>query len=305
MWEKGLNLQGEVCFAEAMSSHTSLRVGGPADIWIMPHNVDNLCSALRTLHEQKVPITVIGRGTNLLVAEAGVRGAVISLSKLDKVDFAGEQVRAQAGVSLAKLAKMTAKRGLSGLESLAGIPGTVGGAVAMNAGAYGSNMASIVEQVHMVNFNGHEQHADRAEMEFGYRTSVLNKCPNLAVVEVLLNLRADTSNAVKERMIEFARKRARTQPLGQPSCGSVFKNPPGDYAARLIQECGLKGVSKGGATISPRHANFIVTGPGARAQDVMDLIEMARQTVAQRFGVWLELEVQLLGWDSWAQVKEV
>ena len=305
MWEKGLNLQGEVCFAEAMSSHTSLRVGGPADIWIMPHNVDNLCSALRTLHEQKVPITVIGRGTNLLVAEAGVRGAVISLSKLDKVDFAGEQVRAQAGVSLAKLAKMTAKRGLSGLESLAGIPGTVGGAVAMNAGAYGSNMASIVEQVHMVNFNGHEQHADKAEMEFGYRTSVLNKCPNLAVVEVLLNLRADTSNAVKERMIEFARKRARTQPLGQPSCGSVFKNPPGDYAARLIQECGLKGVSKGGATISPRHANFIVTRPGARAQDVMDLIEMARQTVAQRFGVWLELEVQLLGWDSWAQVKEV
>ena len=305
MWEKDPNLQGDVCFAEAMSSHTSLRVGGPADIWIMPYNVDSVCLALRTLHEQKVPITVIGRGTNLLVAEAGVKGAVISLSKLDTVDFTGEQVRAQAGVSLPRLAKMTAQRGLSGLESLAGIPGTVGGAVAMNAGAYGSNMASIVEQVHMVNFNGHEQHADRAEMEFGYRTSVLNKCPNLAVVEVLLNLRADTPNAVKERMIEFALKRARTQPLGQPSCGSVFKNPPGDYAARLIQECGLKGVSKGGATISPRHANFIVTGPGARAQDVMDLIEMARQTVAQRFGVWLELEVQLLGWDSWAQVKEV
>lgn len=289
-------LPGEVRFNEPLRLHTSFRIGGPADVFVSPASIADLCKVLQLAQEHGCAVTVLGSGTNVLVGDAGVRGCVVQIGKkLGAVEFAGESVYAEAGCPLPKLAKMAAEHGLSGLEFAGGIPGTVGGAVVMNAGAHGGDISKITEAIQVVDRSGTAAWLTRDEMQFAYRTSLLHQRPDLTVAAGRFRLQPGNQNHIWSNMKSLADRRKNTQPLGKPCCGSVFQNPPGDFAGRLIEQCGLKGATIGGAMVSPMHANFIVNTGDATAKDVLALIDLVRKRVAECAGVRLELEVQLVG----------
>lgn len=292
-------IEGEVRFDEPLKRYTTYRIGGPADILVVAATEDDVAKTLRAAKEHGAPVYVMGSGSNLLINDTGVRGIVLRLGhSMGKVVFRGTTVRAQAGASLPKLAKMAADRGLSGLEWGGGVPGTVGGAVAMNAGAHGSETSEILLEAHLVSRNGERLTCSVESMQYSYRRSGLIREKGHVVVAAEFGLRAESVEAVTERMKAYAARRRNTQPLGMPSSGSVFKNPPGDYAGRLIEAADLKGTRIGGAEISSIHGNFIVNRGDARASDVKQLIDLAKSTVRDRFGIELELEVELVGWDG-------
>ncbi len=288
-------LPGRVDLGESLAAWTSLRVGGPADALLRIESRDELGRVAVWCRERRIPLLVLGGGFNLLVRDGGVRGVVVRLAGLRDVALDRDgTLRAEAGASHTAVTRFAAERGRAGLEFAIGIPGTVGGWIAMNAGTREREMKDAVTSVELFEpAQGRVVTRSRAELGFRYRHAEL---PGGAVVlAASFATTADSPDAIRERHKSLMAKRRATQPVDQPSCGSTFVNPPGDFAGRLIEAAGLKGAKVGGAMISPLHANFIVTEPGATAADVLALIERARDTVRAKTGVTLETEVRIVG----------
>lgn len=281
---------------EPLAPYTSFRVGGPADLLVSPDSPQLLQRLLAAAAEAGVPRTIIGGGSNLLVADEGVRGLVVRIARpLGRMLFQGSQVHVEAGASLPGLAGQCARRGLAGLEFAGGIPGTVGGAVVMNAGANQSNIGQTLRWVDAFSLAGEARRFPAEELELSYRRSRFQREP-WVIASALLMLEPDDPAQIRARMQAYLERRRRTQPLGTHNAGSIFKNPPGDYAGRLLEAVGAKGWMEGAAQVSTRHANFIINRGGARAADVWRLIRRMQQAVEDRFGIQLELEVRLVGW---------
>lgn len=278
-----------------MKKHTSWRIGGPADIYVEPASRGELQLAVSYAHELSIPLTVIGAGTNILVSDEGIRGIVIKIgSGLDWISVNENIIFAEAGAKLSRVASVARDAGLGGFEFSAGIPGDVGGAVVMNAGANGASVGAQVKEILLLNPEGVYFKKTKDEMNFGYRSSALQS--ELAVVvEAVFSCCRRDKNAINEDMDTYIKKRKDTQPLHYPNAGSVFKNPPGESAGRLIEAAGLKGERVGDAQISLMHANFIINLGAATARDVLMLINKARASVLDRFGIDLKPEVKVLG----------
>lgn len=287
---------GDVLIDEPLSRYTHYRLGGPADILVLPASIDDVVTVQQAAHQRGIPVTVLGGGSNVLIADAGLRGIVLRIGReMKKVAFSDDVIEAECGAPFPRLGRMAVQRGLAGLEFAAGVPGTVGGALAMNAGAHNSTTADVVESVTVVDGRGDVITLSRDEMDFAYRTSRLQKQPGLIAVKAKLRLQAASPKEVRERLQTFMEKRRRTQPVGTKNAGSVFKNPPGDFAGRLVEAAGCKGMTVGDAIVSPMHANFIINRGEATADDVRRLIDNVQATVYERFGVLLEPEVRMLG----------
>ncbi len=281
---------------EPLARHTSYRIGGPADLLARPDSVEELGSVLREASAAGVRVTLLGGGSNVLVGDGGMRGVVVKLGRgFRRVEWKPDAVRAGAAVQLGRLARESTARGLAGLEHAEGIPGTVGGALFMNAGAYGGEVANVAEAVDGLDANGDPLRLGRDALAFTYRRAHLPA--GFVVTAVTFGLRPDQPDAVRVRLEAVRARRVSSQPQGQPNAGSIFKNPPGAHAGRLIEDAGLKGRRVGGARFSERHANFIVNDGRARATDVQVLMAIAQRAVWERSGVWLEPEVRLVG--SW------
>ncbi|MGG1637822.1 UDP-N-acetylmuramate dehydrogenase [Paenibacillus sp. NRS-1760] len=286
---------GEVLYNEPLSNYTTWKIGGLADIFILPSSKDELVSAVRLVQKHQIPWTNLGRGSNMLVSDKGIRGVVIKPHRgLDYLRFEGSTAIAGASYSLIKLSVMAGKQGLTGLEFAGGIPGTVGGAVYMNAGAHGSDVSRIFKSADIVLETGELVRYDREAMNFAYRHSILHEQKGI-VIEAAFELAEGDRQEVLARMASYKERRLRTQPLQLACAGSVFRNPPNDYAARLIQEAGLKGESLGGAQVSKQHANFIVNTGQATAEDVLALMTHIKSTVQDRYGILLVPEVLVVG----------
>ena len=282
--------------AEPMSRHTSLHVGGPADYFVRVRSEDDLVGAVRVAREAELPTFMLGGGTNLLVADDGIRGVVFENAWSD-VDVRGTVLDAASGTPLASVAAAAARNGILGLEWMATVPGTVGGAVHGNAGAFGSETASALMDARLLDLNGDTWTARVDELEYSYRTSALQGTPIICVRARFHGEPGDRPTAVK-RIKEMANERIAKQPLAQPNTGSIFRNPPGDHAGRLIEAAGLKGARIGDAIVSEKHANFIVNAGQASATDVRALMRRCQAEVKVRFGVDLVPEVELVGeWD--------
>jgi UDP-N-acetylmuramate dehydrogenase len=284
-----------VQFDEPLARHTSLCVGGPADALARVASRQELAELARLCAVHSAPLHVLGAGFNTLALDGGVRGVVVRLQGWRRLErLSGDELQAEAGATHAQLARFCAQQGLAGLEFAVGIPGTVGGWIAMNAGTREREMKDVVRAVELIDARTGESHQrSAAQLEFRYRAAQLP--PGAIVAAARFGLHADDPARIRARQRAQLDARRATQPIDQPSCGSVFRNPPGDHAGRLIEAAGLKGARVGAAEISPVHANFIVTRSPARATDVLALVERARAEVARRFGVELELEVRLLG----------
>jgi UDP-N-acetylmuramate dehydrogenase len=280
----------------SLARHTSYRIGGPADLLVVPDTVDELAAVLRAAAAHGVAVTLLGGGSNVLVGDGGIRGVVMRLGRgFAEVDWQETGVRAGAAVQVGQLCRAAVARGLTGLEFAEGIPGTVGGALFMNAGAYGGDVAPVVAAVEGVDARGEPATIDAATLAFAYRRTSLPR--GFVVTAVRFRLGQDDATEIHQRMDAARDRRVAAQPHGQANAGSVFKNPAGDHAGRLIEAAGLKGTRAGRARISERHANFIVNEGGARAADVKALMDLAQRVVWERDGVWLEPEVRLVG--SW------
>ena len=290
---KDIGVQGELRFDEPMSRHTSWRAGGSADVLFVPASVDDLATFLREL-DRDTPILWHGVGSNLLVRDGGIRGVVVSATKmlrdLERLD--SFLVRAGAGLPCTQLARQCIRWGLGPSEFFAGIPGTVGGALAMNAGAHGGETWERVESVRTIDRDGEIHERAPAEYTVGYRS--VTGPANEWFLEAIFRLDPEVTPSM-DTMKAMLERRKTTQPLGLPSCGSVFRNPPGDYAARLIEAAGLKGYRIGGAEVSEKHANFIINRDEATATDIEELIEHVRQTVRDVHGIELVHEVKIVG----------
>lgn len=292
----------KVKMAEPLARYTSMKVGGSADYFLEVENEAALAELVRVLNGHQESFWLLGNGSNVLISDRGVRGAILRLTGEFKIiqfeEMAGmAKVTAGAAVSIGQLARDTARRGYAGLEFAEGIPGSVGGALYMNAGAYGSELEQVVDQVELMTARGEPLCLTRGEMTFSYRDAHL---PSGAVVmRVRMGLRKEEPAQVSARLRELARKRKASQPSGSPNSGSMFRNPPGDYAGRLIDAAGLKGTRIGACQISERHGNFIVNQGGAKAAEVRQLMELAKSEVRKKFGIELVAEVKLLGdWQS-------
>jgi len=293
-------LLGErVRFDAPLARHTSLRVGGPADALAAPRDRAELARLLELCARHRLAHLLLGHGFNTLVLDGGVDGVVVQLAKLRRIEARpGPVLFAEAGVSHRQLVNFCVERGLAGLEFGAGIPGTLGGWLAMNAGIPEREIGDAVREIEVMSPTGEKtRRLARGSLEFRYR-ALRGLAPGSVIVSALLDVSAADAGVVRAEVARLLAKRAASQPLDVPSCGSVFKNPPGDYAGRLIEAVGLKGERVGDAEISPVHANFIANRGRARAADVLALVEMARERVAKEFGIELEPEVRILGRPS-------
>ncbi|MFO8080168.1 MAG: UDP-N-acetylmuramate dehydrogenase [Armatimonadota bacterium] len=280
---------------EPLSRHTSFGIGGPADLLVIPAGPEALCAALTASRRAGTEPLVLGNGTNLIVRDGGIRGVVIRVAgEMSAVQFEGTSAVIEAGASLAAACLQCAHRGLSGLEFAAGIPGTVGGALIMNAGAYGGEIGDVTEWVEIATADGGIERIDRADLSFGYRHSLLRENKHI-VVRASLQLVAGNPSEIHAKMCDTMETRCSKQPVSRPSAGSIFKRPEGDYAGRLLEAAGVKGMRVGRAAVSTKHANFMVNLGGATAEDVIGLIEAAREVVHEKFGLLLEPEVCMAG----------
>lgn len=276
-----------------LAPHTSLRIGGPADYLVRVGSEDDLVGAIRVARQAELPIFLLGGGTNVLVADAGIRGVVLQ-NKWSDATVDGSVVTASSGTPLAHVAAVAARAGLLGLEWMATVPGTVGGAVHGNAGAFDKDTAADLIDAELVDLNANVWRAPALELGYAYRTSVLQGTPIIVVRARFQGTPGDRTEAVR-RIKEMANERVAKQPLAQPNTGSIFRNPPGDHAGRLIEAAGLKGAREGGALVSPKHANFIVNADQASAADVRTLMERCQEEVMRQFGIQLRPEVELVG----------
>lgn len=280
---------------EPMYRHTTFQIGGPAEVFVQPRNLGAFMTALQAARESGLPLTVIGRGSNLLVRDEGVPGVVLCTCGMNGVRVEGRRVIAEAGATMAQLAQAALHAGLTGAEFAAGIPGTVGGGVFMNAGAYDGEMSGIVTRSVYMDEDGGSRALSGAEQAFGYRTSIYKQHPEWVIIEAECLLKPGDPAEIRAKMDDFARRRREKQPLNFPSAGSTFKRPEGYFAGRLIEGAGLKGASVGGAQVSEKHAGFVINHGGATCADVTALIEHIQKTVFDRFGVHLECEVRTIG----------
>lgn len=288
-------VKGNVLFDEPMKRHTSFHIGGPAEILVKPKDENDLRNILIFAHENNIPVNIIGSGTNLLISDNGIKGIVIKMSGcFNNAAISGKTVTVGAGYSLPKLSKLVANRGLSSLEFAVGIPGSIGGAVVMNAGAHGSAMSDIVTKVKVVNFRGKIRELSKKDLKFGHRKSELQE-HNTIVLDVKMDLKKGKVGEIQDRMSKYLQWRRDNQPLDIPNAGSIFKNPPDDYAGRLIDLCRCKGLRVEEAQVSEKHANFIVNLGNAKADDIMALINMVQQKVKETFDIDLELEIKIIG----------
>ncbi len=288
-------IDSSVMTEEPMSLHTSWRIGGPADILVEPRGVKELRTVLGFAKEKNMPVTVMGAGSNLLVRDGGIEGIVIKIAGgFADLRFDNELVVAGAGVKLNRLAHFVRDSNLGGFEFVAGIPGTVGGAVVMNAGAYGLSISDRIVKVTCLDFQGNEYQFEGSEMSWGYRQSIFQD-KEFIITEIVLKGISREKSLIAHDIETIINSRKSKQPLEYPSAGSVFKNPPGNYAGKLIQESHCQGLQVGGARISDKHANFIVNLGMATASDVLSLIEMVKGRVKERFDVSLEVEIKVLG----------
>ncbi|HEX9437783.1 MAG TPA: UDP-N-acetylmuramate dehydrogenase [Candidatus Limnocylindria bacterium] len=278
---------------EPMSKHTSLRVGGPADVFVRVASEEDLRGAVAVARQHETPIFVLGGGTNLLVADRGIRGVVIE-NAWSEATVDGPVVTAASGTPTAHVAAVAARHGILGLEWMATVPGTVGGAVHGNAGAFGTETADVLVDAELMDLNVDTWTATQDEIGFAYRTTALQGTPVIVVRARFRGTEGDRDTAVR-RIKEMANERAAKQPLAQPNTGSIFRNPPGDFAGRLIEAAGLKGHRLGGARVSDKHANFIVNTGDATAKEILDLMWVCRREVKERFGIDLVPEVEVVG----------
>ena len=302
-------LRGTLRLNEPMAEHVSWRAGGIADRAYIPADLDDLASFFKTCSDDEV-IHMVGLGSNLLVRDGGVRGTVIllhgALQKLRLEPGAQEHgmIYAEAGVASPKIARFAAVNGFQGAEFLAGIPGTLGGALAMNAGCYGSEIWEIVAQALSIGRDGTLNLRRPADYDIGYRSVVLHSKAEEWFAAAWLKLPRGNSIAAQEKVRDLLKRRIMSQPLNMPNAGSVFRNPPGVFAAQLIEQCGLKGMRVGGAMVSTKHANFIVNTGAATAADIEALIEKVRLRVRQECGIELETEVRIIGEARGVRIKE-
>lgn len=279
---------------EPMSMHTTFRVGGPADVLVTPTRAA-LAQVIRLCQSENEPYYIIGNGSNLLVGDGGIRGVVIETrSALNGITVEGEHIVAGAGALLAQTAVQAAACGLAGMEFAAGIPGTVGGAVVMNAGAYGGEMKDILERVTVLDVSGNEKELTTEELELGYRKSCIPK-KGYIVTEAVFKLTTGDEAQIRAQMRELAAKRSEKQPLEYPSAGSTFKRPQGHFAGKLIMDAGLRGYQVGGAQVSEKHCGFVINRGGATAADILKLMQDVEREVEKQFQVTLEPEVKMIG----------
>ena len=280
---------------EPMSEHTTFRIGGPADLYVVPDDVEEVADVIAACREEHVPYFVLGCGSDLLVSDDGYRGVIVALADgLTNVSVDGEEMTCQAGVTLKEASEMACELGLSGLEFACGIPGSVGGACFMNAGAYGGCTADVLESVRALMPDGSVQTIPADELNLGYRQSRV-KDDGLVVLSATFSLREDDPENIRARMDDFTRRREEKQPLELASAGSTFKRPEGFFAGKLITDAGLKGYQVGDAAVSKKHAGFVVNLGNASAADVHAVIEHVQDEVDRQFGVRLEPEVRFLG----------
>lgn len=285
----------EYAVNELMSRHTSMKVGGRADFVIFPNTAETVAGVVKICKEAGLPLTVLGNGSNLLVSDAGLRGVVMILgTDFSHTQYCGDGLfHAQAGASLTRLCRLACQHGMTGLEFAFGIPGSVGGAAFMNAGAYGGEMKDILFKCRHVTPDGRVEELSAEEMELSYRHSAYyhNGC---IITDVFVQLEPGDSKQIKEKMDELMNRRKLKQPLEYPSAGSTFKRPEGCFAGTLIEACGLKGKRIGGAQVSEKHAGFLINAGGATCQDILDLAAFVEQAVYQEKGVKLEMEIRVL-----------
>ncbi len=294
---KDLNI-GRVEEFASLKKYTSYHVGGTARAIVFPKNTEGLVTLMRYLRENNILYKVLGKGSNVLFSEKNYNGVIIKLDDFDEITFFGRnKVRAGAGASLIKLSTMAAKRGLTGLEFASGIPGSVGGSVFMNAGAYGSDMGYIVERVKVLTPDLKIIHLENREMDFHYRSSILQKHRDYICLEVVISLQKGNREAIEEVIRDRRERRLESQPLEYPSGGSVFRNPEGTSAWKLIDGVGLKGRVQGGAMVSDKHANFVVNNNGGTADDVKFLIDLCHDKVLEEYGIDLKCEQEFVNWE--------
>ncbi|MBV7503824.1 UDP-N-acetylmuramate dehydrogenase [Bacillus sp. sid0103] len=287
---------GKVKENEPLANHTTMKIGGPADLFIEPSSVDNLKTIMNIIEKHGLKWRAIGRGSNLLVSDKGIEGAVIKLSSgIDHLEIDETSITVGGGHSLVSLSTLISKKGLSGLEFASGIPGSVGGAVYMNAGAHGSDISKILTKAHILFDDGKMEWLSNQEMEFSYRTSVLQKTRPGIVVEAVFDLEKGDRAAIVAQMQKNKDYRKETQPWNFPCAGSIFRNPLPNYAGKLIETAGLKGFNIGGAKISEMHGNFIVNAGNATAEDVLALIQHVKDTIFSLYEVKMETEVEIIG----------
>jgi UDP-N-acetylmuramate dehydrogenase len=287
---------GKVKKNELLAQHTTMKIGGPADLFIEPSSVENIRKVIGFINKHHLPWRAIGRGSNLLVSDKGIEGAVIKLGTgLANLTIKGTKITVGAGHSLISLSTLISKKGLSGLEFASGIPGSVGGAVYMNAGAHGSDISKILTKAHILFDDGTMEWISTNDMEFSYRTSILQKKRPGIVLEAEFKLTEGDKAAIVAQMLKNKDYRKETQPWNFPCAGSIFRNPLPNYAGKLIEEAGLKGFSIGGAKISEMHGNFIVNAGNATAKDVLDLIQYIKEKIDELYSIKIETEVEIIG----------
>lgn len=294
--------EGQVLTDEPLANHTSFKVGGPAYFIVLPRTVEEIIDVIKLCQEEDMPFYVIGKGSNLLVGDKGYKGTIIKLngefSNVSINPFPKDEkyyiVKAQTGISLAKLAKIIGEKGLAGFEFASGIPGTVGGAVTMNAGAYGGEIKDCIYSATVLDKDSNIIKLNKEELELGYRTSIIQKEGYIAL-EAEFIFQEGNSDEILKKISELNERRREKQPLEYPSAGSTFKRPEGYYAGKLIMDSGLKGYTIGGAQVSEKHCGFIINTGSASAKDIYNLIEHVKKTVYNNFGVSLNQEVKMLG----------
>ena len=289
------SLCSDVRFDEPMSKHTSFKIGGPADIVCLPENLFEIQKLIKYFKEKAINFIIIGNGSNLLVSDEGICGAVIKIgNQMSEIKISGEELYAEAGALLSKTANAALNAELSGMEALSGIPGTIGGAVYMNAGAYGTEIKDVLKEVTFIDSDGNLKTLPCEELELGYRKSIFTN-KDYIVLSCVLKLKKGDKTEILANMKDYTKRRTDKQPLTYPSAGSTFKRPEGYFAGKLIEDSGLKGYSIGGAKISELHAGFIINYNNATANDVKELIKYAQNTVFEKFGVKIEPEIKIIG----------
>ena len=285
----------QVLFEEPMKSHTTFRIGGPAEVFIMPKSVKQVQMAVKICQEEQIPYFILGNGSNLLVSDRGYRGVIIQMDRnMGEIQVEGTEIQAAAGALLSSIAVAARRESLTGFEFAGGIPGSLGGAVVMNAGAYGGEIKDVLKEVTVMDGDGKIFTLPASELEMGYRTSII-KTAGYLVLSARITLSRGKEEDIKARTRELSEMRTQKQPLDYPSAGSTFKRPEGYFAGKLIMDSGLRGYSVGGAMVSEKHCGFVINKGNATAEDVVSLMKHVTEVVQEKYGVTLEPEVKFLG----------
>lgn len=299
--DKNLNIKfsefidaSNILINEPMKNHTSFKVGGPADILVTPESYEQVKKAIKLCIENNVDFYIIGNGSNLLVKDGGIRGVVIKLTKLNNITVDDDKIIVQSGAELKDVSEKAVEESLTGIEFACGIPGSVGGAVTMNAGAYGGEICHIIESALILDENCEMKTLGYHELELGYRVSAIQKY-KYTVLQATFKLKKGNHEDIKKRVYDLNKRRQERQPLEFPSAGSTFKRPEGYFTGKLVEDSGLKGVSIGGAQVSTKHSGFIINKGEATAKDILDLIDFVKKTVKEKFNVELQTEVRIIG----------